>query len=365
MASVGNLLGSTGAGAAAGSAAGPAGAIIGAGVGLASSVASGLFGAHNTEVANEKSLENAVEMARVNDFYQRKIIRDSPRLQKEGLIAAGLSPALVDNISSVTSSDANAVAPTAKAAPVPQMPSASDVASLFNADSQRIVAEAQARNLDADTAGKNIDNETKGERNIAELKKIYSGINLNDAQVTEIQSNIEKINQDIKESASRVKLNDEQVNYLQTKGFNETWDMLLKNEKLQYEINLMVAQTNMSNAQALDLVKKVASGYWESVVNANNAGAAASMSQVGLNNALAGQAVANTGFIKSQTFGQDLKNIYTSGTVDSSVKVTNEKNAVDGSKFVRWTDKVSTWLGTITGTVSNAVNAAASAAIAF
>lgn len=362
---VDELLGKTAAGAAAGSAGGPVGTIIGAGVGLASSIASGLFGSHNTKVANEMSLNNAKEMAKVNDLYQRNIIRDSPLLQKQGLEAAGLSPALVDNISSVTSSDAVQQAPSAKAAPVPQMPSASDVASLFNADSQRIIAEAQARNLDADTAGKEIDNQTKGERNIAELKKIYSGINLNDAQVTEIQSNIEKINQDIKESASRVNLNDAQINYLQTKGFNETWDMLLKNQKLQYEINLMVAQTNMSNSQALDLVKKVASGYWESVVNSNNAGAAASMSQVGLNNALAGQAAANTGFIKSQTFGQDLKNIYTSGTVDSSVKASNAKNAVDGSKFVRWTDKVSTWLGTITGTVSNAVNAAASAAIAF
>lgn len=359
------LLGKTAAGAAAGSAGGPVGTIVGAGIGLASSIASGLFGSHNTKVANEMSLDNAKEMARINDLYQRDLIRDSPRLQKQGLEAAGLSPALVDNISSVTSSDAAQQAPSAKAAPVPQLFNASDFAALRNADSQRIVAEAQAKNLDADTEGKQIDNQTKGELNIAELKKIYSGINLNDAQVSEIQSNIEKINQDIKESASRVNLNDAQINYLQTKGFNETWDMLLKNQKLQYEIDLMVAQTNMSNAQALDLVKKVASGYWESVVKLNNAGAAASMSQVGLNSALAGQAAANTGFIKSQTFGQDLKNIYTSGTVDSSVKSTNAKNAVDGSKFVRWTDKVSTWLGTITGTVSNAVNAAASAAIAF
>ena len=360
-----DLLGNTAAGAVSGSAGGPVGTIVGAGIGLASSIASGLFGSHNTKVANEMSLHNAKEMARINDLYQRRIIKDSPMLQKQGLEAAGLSPALVDNISSVTSSDANATPPTAKAAPVPQLFNASDFAALRNADSQRIVAEAQAKNLDADTEGKQIDNQTKGDLNIANLKKIYAGINLNDAQVSEIQSNISKINQDIVESASRVKLNDAQINYLQSKGFNETWDMLLKNEKLQYEINLMVAQTNMSNAQALDLVKKVASGYWESVVNSNNAGAAASMSQVGLNNALAGQANANTSFIKSQTFGQDLKNIYTSGTVDGAVKAANAGNSVDGSKFVRWTDKVTTWLGTIGGTVANGVKAAAAAALAF
>ena len=169
MASVGNLMGSAGAGAATGAAAGPAGAIIGAGVGLASSIAGGLIGSANTERANEKSLENAVEMARVNDFYQRNILRDSPRLQKEGLIAAGLSPALVDNISSVTSSDANATPPTAKSAPVPQLFNASDYANLVNADSQRVVAEAQARNLDEDTKTKAIRNLSEEDIREAEL----------------------------------------------------------------------------------------------------------------------------------------------------------------------------------------------------
>lgn len=169
MASVGNLMGSAGAGAATGAAAGPYGAVIGAGLGLASSVAGGLIGSANTESANEKSLENAVEMARVNDFYQRNIIRDSPRLQKDGLIAAGLSPALVDNISSVTSSDANAVAPTAKAAPVPQLFNAADFANLENAESQRIIAEAQARNLDEDTKTKSIRNLTEEDIREAEL----------------------------------------------------------------------------------------------------------------------------------------------------------------------------------------------------
>lgn len=162
-------MGSAGAGAATGAAAGPAGAVIGAGLGLASSIAGGLLGSANTESANQKSLENAVEMARVNDFYQRKIIRDSPRLQKEGLIAAGLSPSLVDNISSVTSSDANAVAPTAKAAPVPQLFNASDYANLENAESQRIIAEAQARNLDEDTKTKSIHNLTEEDLREAEL----------------------------------------------------------------------------------------------------------------------------------------------------------------------------------------------------
>ena len=311
------------------------------------------------QVAADKDL-----MKYQNDL-NRQYLMDSPSMTVEGLRKAGLSPLSAQGsfTQAGNSSIANVGTPTGEVPKFNLDPMS--LSQLEVNQSQKDVNDALAKVYDADAAGKEIDNQTKADKNVAEIKAIYSGINLNDSQISEIQSNIDKINQDIIESASRVSLNQEQVNYLQTKGFNETWDMLIKNEKLQHEINLMVAQTNMSNAQAMDLVKKVASGYYESIVNSNNAGAAASRSQVALNNALAGQASANTSYIKSQTFGQDLKNIYTSGTVDSAVKAANSGNDVDGSKFVRWTDKVTTWLGTIGGTVAKGVNSAAAVAVAF
>lgn len=305
------------------------------------------------------------ELMSYQNSLNRQYLLDSPSMTVEGLRKAGLSP--LSSQGSFTqagnTSIANVGTPSGSAPKFELDPVS--ISQLDLNESQKNANDQLARVYAADASGKEIDNQTKADKNIAEIKAIYSGINLNDSQISEILSNIDKINQDIVESASRVSLNQEQVNYLQTKGFNETWDMLLKNEKLQHEINLMVAQTHMSNAQAMDLVKKVASGYYESLVNANNAGAAASRSQVGLNVALAGQAGANTAYIKSQTFGQDLKNIYTSGTVDGAIKAANAGYDVDGSKFVRWTDKVTTWVGTIGGTIAKGVNSAAAAAIAF
>ena len=102
------LAGSTAAGAGAGAVAGgPVGAVIGGALGLGSSLVSGLFGSYNTNRANRQSLENSKIMAELNDKYQRDLIRDSPLLQKQGLINAGLSPAFSDGYSAVTSSDAS------------------------------------------------------------------------------------------------------------------------------------------------------------------------------------------------------------------------------------------------------------------
>ena len=165
-----NLVGGTAAGAGTGAVAGgPIGAVIGGAVGLGSSLIGGLFGSYNTNKANRHSLENAKIMAELNDKYQRDLIRDSPMLQKQGLINAGLSPAFSDGYAAVTSSDASQQAPTAKAAPIPQLFGASDFANLVNADSQRIVAEAQARNLDEDTKTKSIRNLSEEDLREAEL----------------------------------------------------------------------------------------------------------------------------------------------------------------------------------------------------
>lgn len=340
------------------------GLALAGGIAATASHVNSMIANHYNDKNRQAQIAADKELMSYQNSLNRQYLYDSPSMTVEGLRKAGLSPLSAQGSFTQPGGSSIANVGTPTGSPKFNLDPMS-ISQLELNESQKNANDQLARVYGADAAGKEIDNQTKADKNIAEIKAIYSGINLNDSQITEIQSNIDKINQDIIESASRVSLNQEQVNFLQTKGFNETWDMLLKNEKLQHEINLMVAQTRMSNSQAMDLVKKVASGYWESVVNANNAGAAASRSQVGLNYALAGQAYANTAYIKSQTFGQDLKNIYTSGTVDGAVKAANAGYDVDGSKFVRWTDKVTTWIGTIGGTIAKGVNSAAAAAIAF
>lgn len=129
-------------------------------------------GAMNVKQAREEQKRahgyNKEYMA-LSHMYEMASARKSAQMTKEGLIAAGLSPALMSQ-----GLFAPATAPTGPSAPTPA-PSRFDMKSLGIGDMFQLQnLKAQTDNLNADTESKKIKNEQ--EQNANEISKLFSDV---------------------------------------------------------------------------------------------------------------------------------------------------------------------------------------------
>ena len=303
---------------------------------------------------NEKNRQAQIaadkELMSYQNSLNRQYLLDSPSMTVEGLRKAGLSPLSAQGSFTQpgNTSIANVGTPTGN---VPQFQlDPMTLSQLEVNESQKAANDALANMYNADATGKNIDNNYKADLNEANLSSIYSNIGLNESKINEINSTIELNQYRIDNIVSDTQKNNSLVERMETQNFLDTWEMFMKSDLYKSQIDKLVADTGLSNAQAADIYQKLQSGYWQSVVSLNNANAADSAShvavnnsQIGVNQSLAGFYNASTGKVDAEAYGQRLANYITGKTQRSTINSINNRNNINGNSFVLKMDKGFDW----------------------
>lgn len=299
------------------------------------------------------------DLAIFNKNLNMQMLRESPKITIEGLRDAGLSPLSAQG--DFTDVPSNGVPSTPQPSGAPQIDPLTESAIAKNL--------ADASNSKADAEGKEIDNNTKDEINRATLDNLYKDIGLKDSQIDEISAKVDWYNQSIQESISKIALNEQQVKRLAEQTELDVWNTLIKQDEIQAKIKELESQMHLNNAEATEIMHKIAVGFYTAQVDAYHASAAASRSQVGLNAALAGKAIAETNLaiattgkvnaetavVKQQGIQESLKSIYMKKTNQGRINAENNANAVNGSKFTLWMDKGLNWASSATDVVGRSV----------
>ena len=313
-----------------------------------------------------KNIEGNKELMDYQYGLDQASLRESPNSTILGMKKAGLSPAALSSGSGVSAPSVSSQNVNTHTDPVNLDPSAG--AQFLQA--QNVQADTNLKNAQA--SGINIENSQLSQRLEADYQKVLSEINLNSEQTNLVKAKIDEVSANIIESTSRTDLNKEQISYLQTKGLNETWDMLLKEKETEAVINELNTRANLNRFQATDLLFKVYSGYWDSVVGLNKAQSYNYYQDGKLKLQVAiGQSIKN--FVDDQTKSDVIKGIRgenkskaVQGSVDAAtqkgkVAAENNRNDVYGSKTAIVIDYVLDKLGEFTGISSGFIQGLANA----
>lgn len=166
---------------------------IGSAVSPFSSVINSVFGAFSANQQNKQMMKFQQQMADQQYQRQRELTQDTPGLQKQGLIDAGMSPSAMGGFSG----------PAASIASVPSSPSQVPVYHDFNPSTLVDAYLAQKQGEVADSEA--YKNKTEGDKNAKEagrydeltdatLQQIYSSVGLDHAEISKINASIPVLN---------------------------------------------------------------------------------------------------------------------------------------------------------------------------
>lgn len=154
-----------------------------------SSVVNSVIGAFSADKQNKQMMKFQQQMADQQYQRQRELTQDTPFLEKQGLVNAGLSPSAMGAFSG----------PAASVASVPSSPSQVPVYHDFNPSTliDAFLAKKQGEVADSEV----YKNNTQGDKNAKEagrydeltdatLNQIYSNVGLNQAEVSKINASI-------------------------------------------------------------------------------------------------------------------------------------------------------------------------------
>lgn len=263
---------------------------------IAPSIVSGLFGTmqqssfiRSQQEENQRAFEQNMALARVQNQYNidqwnRANEYNLPVNQIQRLKAAGLSPTLMyKNGTSLGATPS----PTLTAG-TPKQPTdvtlggrRSTIGDIFNQTLQNALTSAQARKDLAGAKGQEITNETLMQQNITTIEKMLSDIGVNNETMTQIKANVESIykqfdvwtaqidkirndiavdnervaiqrleaeikdklaNQELKESASRIGLNEKQLESISKRLPLELVNLAKQGDLTQAQINESVSR---------------------------------------------------------------------------------------------------------------------------
>lgn len=313
-----------------------------------------------------KNIEGNKELMNYQYGLDQASLRESPNSTILGMKKAGLSPAAMSSGTGISAPSVSSQNVNTHTDPSILDPSAG--AKFLEANN--IEADTNLKNAQA--AGIGIENSQLSQRLEADYQKVLSEINLNSEQTNLIKAKIDEVSANIIESTSRVDLNKEQIQYLQTKGLNETWDMLLKDKETDAVINELNTRANLNRFQSTDLLFKVYSGYWDSVVRSNNAQAYNYYQDGKLKLQVAiGQSIKNyidentkneqiTG-IRGESKSKDAQGYVDTSTKEGKVSAENNRNQVYGSKTAIVVDYVLDKLGEFTNISGSFIQSIATA----
>ena len=164
-------------------------ALIGGGVSLVNSIA----GSHANANLNKTNRKWQEAMAALQYQRQRQLTQDTPKLQKQGLVDAGMSPAALSGFNGPASSVASVPAsPSSNPEYVPF--DANTIINAFLASKQADVMDSEKEKNMADAAKTNKEANRYDELTDATLAKIHSETGVNNEEIQRIKANIPLLN---------------------------------------------------------------------------------------------------------------------------------------------------------------------------
>lgn len=220
----------------------------------------------NQRFAQQLAQENAM----FQDNLTRKLTRDTPVLERQGLVNAGINPAMLKDGTMAAQQGAQVNQMPVNTAPYfsDSMPSYASLLQSSLVSSEIDKNKAQAKNLQSDTEYKNQQTQQLAEYNKyqgkilkANLDKVSADTKLSKEQASQYRALAEKTWSEWEMLVPRTQL---------AKDFAQTeYNTMVKNlSLLDEEINKMKADTNLSNEQAETEKSKRAVNYSQASLNA-------------------------------------------------------------------------------------------------
>lgn len=163
-----------------------AGLAIGAG---AAGLMNSLIGSASNANLNSINRRWQEDQSTVNYLRQRQLIQDSPALQKQGLINAGMSPAALGSYSGPSANVSSASGPSGQFSPYVPL-DAGQVIDAYLAGKQGEVADSQVRKNDADANKSNEEAGVVKPLADAQIKKLQTSTRLDESEIDKIASTL-------------------------------------------------------------------------------------------------------------------------------------------------------------------------------
>ena len=219
--------------------------------GLASNLLSGVLNStmqyHNQSALMQQQFRNQIQLnkfnAKLNDRYQRNLLYDSATLQKSSLQSAGLSVGSMLNSYTPLGSNVNASGSAS---------GGSAVSPGINLDFVNAILGMSQAKLNDSAASKNEAEANKIEKEAAWIDDINdANVSKTIADTYKARQELRNLRQDLSESISRMKLNDEerkQVSANIDKVINETNSIRINNKYLD-DLNNATISEKLANIQ--------------------------------------------------------------------------------------------------------------------
>ena len=232
----------------------------------AGSVINSLVGSATNANLNETNRRWQAEQSTINYNRQRELIRDSPALQKQGLINAGYSPAALGDYSGPSANVTSASAPNSSASEFVPMDSRVFL-DAFLAQKQGEVADSQVRKNDADANKANEEAGVVKPLADAQIKKLQTATRLDAAEIDKIaatlpvltnqadywkeMARVEKNAADIQDATKQEQIDSLKATYkLSEHEANVAYDYVKKMAAASYELICSQAYNNRAQASA-------------------------------------------------------------------------------------------------------------------
>ena len=241
--------------------------IIGTGISALASLANTVIGSSTGANLNAKNRKWQENMAALQYQRQRELTQDSPLLQKQGIVNAGMSPSAMGAFSG----------PAASVSSVPSSPSSlpeyspldiNSIINAFTAVKQGEVADSEVRK-----------NDTQADVNAKEAGRYDE---LTDATISKIRSEAGVNEADVARINAQVPLLQNQSAYYNYLAENEEVRWQIAQATKQSEIERLVSENNLSKSAAykkLDMIDEIINAQYEltlaQIYNARASGQAA------------------------------------------------------------------------------------------
>lgn len=216
-----------------------AGLAIGAG---AAGLMNSLIGSASNANLNSTNRRWQEQQSTVNYLRQRQLIQDSPSLQKQGLINAGMSPAALGNYSGPSANVSSASGPSGQFSPYVPL-DAGQVVDAFLAAKQGEVADSQVHKNEAEANKANEEAGVVAPLAAAQIDKLKASTNLDESSINKI--------------AAEIPVLDNQKDYW--KFMSQVENIVADKSKVtfQSEVDALQTQYKLSKAQAEEAMKYV------------------------------------------------------------------------------------------------------------
>lgn len=229
-----------------------AGLAIGAG---AAGLMNSLIGSASNANLNSTNRRWQEEQSTVNYLRQRQLIQDSPALQKQGLINAGMSPAALGNYSGQSATVSSASGPSGQFSPYVPL-DAGQIVDAYLAAKQGQVADSQSAKNYAEANKANNEADVVKPLADAQINKLSASTRLDEADIEKVAATLPVLNNQSEywKEVARVEKNAADIQ-------DATKDAQIKSLQENYRLSQHQAEV------AYDYVQKMAAASYELITS--------------------------------------------------------------------------------------------------